>query len=228
MNRRNFIAFTVVAAGVGYGAGKLLPKTNSHELYLRPPGAVKNFEALCIKCGQCVQVCPYHSINLLDITQGYSNGTSYISPNDRGCYLCDLFPCVLACPSGALDHHTTRISDVLMGIAVLGDVNSCLAYKNENINQNGVLKMFERKTYNEREEALKETIKQRVDNECDLCVRLCPVGDEAIAMRRTKDGANLPDIKEKCVGCGVCAEVCLAQIISIIPNKKYNEIYKEG
>jgi len=109
---------------------------DSASLYLRPPGALaeRGFRSSCIKCGQCVQVCPYHSIELLDIAQGYSNGTSYIDAHERGCYLCDLFPCVLACPSGALDHATTQISDVKMGVGVLRGREACLAYKNENVN----------------------------------------------------------------------------------------------
>ncbi len=47
---------------------------------LRPPGAVSEdeFLALCIKCGQCLQVCPYHSIKLADFAKGHGIGTPYI------------------------------------------------------------------------------------------------------------------------------------------------------
>ena len=172
-----------------------------------------------------MQVCPYHSIELLDIAQGYSNGTSYIDAHERGCYLCDLFPCVLACPSGALDHATTQISDVKMGVGVLREHEACLAYKNENVNLSGVTKMLERKIYNDREQAVKDAVQNSVDKPCDLCVSLCPVGDAAITMAKS-DGRNLPEFKQGCVGCGVCAEVCPAQIIDIAPNRGYDEIYK--
>ena len=67
MNRRKFIAFSVIAASIGYSVGQILPKSQNNRLFLRPPGAVENFEALCIKCGQCIQVCPYHSIDLLEM-----------------------------------------------------------------------------------------------------------------------------------------------------------------
>ena len=220
MDRRNFIIAGAAAIACGYGVGIALPKTRADELYLRPPGAVKNFESLCIKCGQCVQVCPYHSIDLLDIAQGYSSGRSYIDANKRGCYLCDLFPCVLACPSGALSHDTKVIGDVKMGVAILVDANACLAFKGESVDESGVKNLLDRKIYNDREQAVKDSIKAKIGSICDLCASLCPVGESAIIMQ-----GNLPLIKQDCVGCGVCAEVCPPQVIKIAPNKTYDEIY---
>ena len=79
MDRRKFIILGSVAAAAGYGIGKILPKSSGDKLYLRPPGAVDDFDDLCVKCGQCVQVCPYHSISLLDIKDGYSNGTREVA-----------------------------------------------------------------------------------------------------------------------------------------------------
>ena len=128
-----------VAAAAGYAIGKFLPKSSGDKLYLRPPGAVDDFDDLCVKCGQCVQVCPYHSISLLDIEDGYSNGSAHIDAKERGCYLCDLFPCVLSCPSGALDHATKVVGDVKMGVAVLSDTAACLSVKRENLSENGFM-----------------------------------------------------------------------------------------
>ena len=64
MNRREFSIFSIAAIGCAAGSGVLINKFYEPKLHLRPPGSVKNFESLCIKCGQCVQVCPYHSIDL--------------------------------------------------------------------------------------------------------------------------------------------------------------------
>jgi ferredoxin-type protein NapG len=42
--------------------------------------------------------------------------------------------------------------------------------------------------------------------ECGVCVRACPIGDDAIAL----DDAGRPVIKvEGCVGCGVCVRACV-------------------
>jgi len=69
--RREFIQYSTLGVlGLVLGGGIVgAPYLYSEELHLRPPGAVeeKEFLGLCIKCGQCLQVCPYHSIKLADI-----------------------------------------------------------------------------------------------------------------------------------------------------------------
>ncbi len=76
----------------------------AEERRLRPPGAVKEdeFLGLCIKCGQSLQVCPYHSIKLADLVKGHGIGTPYIDASIRGCWACSGVPCVLACPNGGV------------------------------------------------------------------------------------------------------------------------------
>ncbi|MBF0256875.1 MAG: 4Fe-4S binding protein, partial [Gammaproteobacteria bacterium] len=72
-SRREFLRTSLFAAGV-LGASLLgfVPVLQGNSLRLRPPGAIKtpldeqDFFASCIKCGQCVQVCPVHAIKLAD------------------------------------------------------------------------------------------------------------------------------------------------------------------
>ena len=47
---------------------------------LRPPGAVPEeiFPGKCIRCGRCVEVCPYRSIIMLDIRAGIHAGTPLV------------------------------------------------------------------------------------------------------------------------------------------------------
>jgi len=91
--RRDFLkhisGLGVLALAAGAGL-YYAPKLKSSELILRPPAAVKEdeFLKLCIKCGQCLQVCPYDSIILEEINGGASYGMAYIDPTKRGCYLC--------------------------------------------------------------------------------------------------------------------------------------------
>ncbi|NPA28503.1 MAG: 4Fe-4S dicluster domain-containing protein, partial [Epsilonproteobacteria bacterium] len=38
----------------------------------------------------------------------------------------------------------------------------------------------------------------------------------------------IPEIREACVGCGVCVELCPTQVLEILPRKSYEEVYKKG
>ncbi|WP_096019120.1 MULTISPECIES: 4Fe-4S dicluster domain-containing protein [Campylobacter] len=221
MNRREFGIFSLIAIGGAVGGGMVINKFYEPKSHLRPPGGVENFESLCIKCGQCVQVCPYHSINLLGFDDGINLATAYIDPNKRGCYLCDLFPCILACPSGALDHNTNSIKDIKMGVAIIKDIDRC--YANKKISKSDVSSLLERKTYNQREHDAKQIIEDNIDKTCSLCVSSCLV-DNAINFIKIND-KNIVNISPNCVGCGVCQEVCFANVIEILPNKSYKDIY---
>ena len=218
MTRRNFTLFSLaslaLASGGGFMLGRAEPKT-----HLRPPGAVMNFESLCIKCGQCVQVCPYHSIELLGFDDGLNLGTAFIDASKRGCYLCDLFPCVLACPSGALSHDTSEIKDVSMGVAVVKNLQRCLAYNGQSVEKTHIQNLLARKAYNDREQKAKGVIEANLGKSCTLCVNSCPV-DKALVFER-QEQRQIVSVKDECVGCGVCEEVCFAGVIKIIPHAKH-------
>ncbi|MEE2658500.1 MAG: 4Fe-4S dicluster domain-containing protein [Candidatus Latescibacterota bacterium] len=71
--------------------------------YLRPPGALAEAEflSLCIRCGQCANVCPNKCITLSGIDHGLAElGTPRINARARGCVLC--MACTQVCPTGAL------------------------------------------------------------------------------------------------------------------------------
>ncbi|MBT3317392.1 4Fe-4S binding protein, partial [bacterium] len=59
--RRNFLRTMIAASGlVAVSLLGYIPIVKGWVKRLRPPGALleKDFLASCIKCGQCVQVCP--------------------------------------------------------------------------------------------------------------------------------------------------------------------------
>jgi len=120
ISRRSFLkTSTLVVAGsaIAYGAVSV-PLLRKDRLLLRPPGALDEdvFLASCIKCGQCLQVCPPQVIELAGISQGFGIGTPYIIPRQGGCILCSGLPCVLACPTGALAHELSLGKDAEMGL----------------------------------------------------------------------------------------------------------------
>jgi len=237
-DRRNFIKNTTLGllAVMAAGGVAFSPKILRAENRLRPPGALeeKDFLALCIKCGQCLQVCPYHSIKLADFTKGHGVGTPYIDAVERGCYACEAVPCVLACPSGALDHKTEKATDIKMGIAVLQNKRACLAVRRQPVPKgyNNKMKEFISKQTNvtEYEENVLEKFDGYEGKACTLCADMCPMPNPltAIAMVTKSSGITMPMIYDGCTGCGVCEEVCPAKdepAIVIKPKVTFEQYY---
>ncbi|MBF0279695.1 MAG: 4Fe-4S dicluster domain-containing protein [SAR324 cluster bacterium] len=136
LNRRKFFkgsTLVMVGGALAYGIGsaRIL---RSEDLLLRPPGALEEnaFLASCIKCGQCLQVCPPQVVKLGKIDQGFGIGTPYIVPLEGACILCRGLPCVLACPTGALDHEISEGKEAAMGLAVISRPDTCLSIKGIN------------------------------------------------------------------------------------------------
>ncbi|MBU1658955.1 4Fe-4S dicluster domain-containing protein [bacterium] len=236
-DRRKFVQYSTLGIlGLVLGGGMLFsPYPLRAENRLRPPGAVAEdrFLALCIKCGQCLQVCPYHSIKLADFAHGHGVGTPYIDANERGCYACSAVPCVLACPSGALDHHCEKPADIHMGIAVLEFPDTCIAMSNTPIPKgyNNKMHSFTDSARNvtELETKLLTKLDEFEAKQCTLCADMCPLENplSAIAMVPDAKGGNRPEIYDGCIGCGVCQEVCLTSIPSIVvkPRVTYEQYY---
>lgn len=95
---------------------------------LRPPGALAeaDFQSACVHCGLCVRACPYDTLRLADWGDGPAFGTPYFVARDVPCEMCDTIPCVVACPTGALDHGLKVIEKAKMGVAVLVGRETCL------------------------------------------------------------------------------------------------------
>ncbi len=63
------------------------------------------FASACVRCGQCVQACPYDTLKLATLASGLSAGTPYFVARDIPCEMCEDIPCAKVCPSGALDRE---------------------------------------------------------------------------------------------------------------------------
>ena len=184
--RREFIRSAVLVGGiVGISLLGLAPAVSGSALRLRPPGAIKQpldeekFLAACIKCGQCVQVCPVEAIKLADLIDGAGIGVPYIDPREQACdFSCDGLQCVLACPTGALTHELDYPADARMGFAVLKNPASCLAVQGKGFkgvargpDYKGKLRYDEIDRWNPIPVA-----DHPYDLEiCDLCMRQCPI-----------------------------------------------------
>lgn len=206
-SRREFLRTSLLTAGV-VGASVLgfLPVVNGSALRLRPPGAIKTpddeqeFFAACIKCGQCVQVCPVEAIKLADLDDGFGIGVPYVDAREQACdFSCDGLQCVLACPTGALTHHLDYPADTRMGFARLARPDACLAMQGKGFKGQargsdfkGLLRYEAVDRWNPIPVA-----DHPYDLElCDLCVRQCPIEIriaqcEAVEQDPTKEVARV-------------------------------------
>ncbi len=80
-------------------------KKNFQPKLAKPPGAHSDYLSLCTGCKECVFACPY---SVLFTVEKPESGKSYafFDPNERACHLCQDFPCINACPTGALQPLT--------------------------------------------------------------------------------------------------------------------------
>jgi len=117
--RRRFLRTALLTGGVlGAALSGYLPLAYAKKSRLRPPGALDEHDFLssCIKCGQCVQVCPVQAIRLADLVDGFGVGVPYIDARDQACdFSCDAGQCILACPTGALVYQKPEFLGVREG-----------------------------------------------------------------------------------------------------------------
>lgn len=243
LDRRKFLASLGWSAGI-VGASLLgfIPVLRNWIHRLRPPGALleEEFLSSCIKCGQCVQVCPVEAIKLADMEDGVGLGTPYINAREQACdFSCDGLQCVLACPTGALTHHINYPHQAQMGVARLLRPEACLAVQGKGFHGlargadfQGKLRYDKIDRWNPipvREHPYEVEI-------CDLCVRQCPIeiriqqcdegqppaGDQnqcpprhAIRLEESVSADGTPGMRPLvlggCVGCGVCEMICPAE-----------------
>lgn len=217
--RRKFILGSARAIGLAALGGLMwsayVDEVTANTLILRPPGALneQDFLSTCIKCGMCVEACPFDTLSLAKPGDNKPLGTPYFIPRDVPCYMCPDIPCVPVCPTGALDitkvstNNKLDINKSQMGVAIVDDKN-CIAFW-------GI--------------------------QCDACYRACPLLDEAIYLEyekneRTGKHAFLKPIvnSDICTGCGLCERACVTKesAIIVLPREvalgKVGDFYVKG
>lgn len=146
--------------------------------WIRPPFALAEAEFLlaCTRCDKCIEACDYHVLFKLPAHHGLqAGGTPAMDLLDRGCHMCQDWPCVKACEPGAL--KLPALDGDAPGpvkLARVGiDVNVCLPY---------------------------------LGPECGACRDSCPIPGAL----EWQGGIKPVIIEERCTGCGLCREACIA------------------
>jgi ferredoxin-type protein NapG len=208
----------------------VLPVVRRWRSRLRPPGALEESRLLaaCIKCGQCVQVCPVEAIRLADLEDGLGVGVPYIDARSQACdFSCDAISCVLACPTGALSHDITTREEVRCGLARLDRPDACLARQGKGFQGlargagfRGRLRYEDVDRWNPipvRDHAYDREL-------CDLCVLECPIGETALVLEPVPDERGIPrmtpTVRAGCVGCGVCEMICPQEPTCIVVDER--------
>ena len=160
--------------------------------WIRPPFAVNELDFLlaCSRCGDCVPACPHEVIFPLPARLGPRVvGTPALDLVNKGCHLCEEWPCVQACDEPALSlpalegdlEPTAPVTEAMTSpteqllppkLAVLSiDTTTCLPYQGP---------------------------------ECGACEQSCPVPG-ALSWEGTRPIIN----DDLCVGCGLCRADCI-------------------
>jgi polyferredoxin len=197
-----------VLTGLAAGAA-LVPLVRStpgfaaerHERLLRPPGALDEefFLSRCIRCGECMKVCPNNALHPT-LTEAGLEGlwTPVLVPRigycETSCVLCSQ-----VCPTGAIweitpkekgwsvDVSSAAAKPIRLGTAFY-DRGRCLPWA--------------------------------MATDCIVCEEWCPTSPKAIYFRPAEvmDAAgNVKQVKQpyldpaRCVGCGACEHACPVQ-----------------
>jgi polyferredoxin len=195
LNRRRLLE-TAVAGAVLFPMMRSVvnARTDPRPNVIRPPGSLNEnaFLSRCIKCGECMRVCPTNVIQPSLLEGGVEGLWTPILMNKIG--YCE-FNCVLCsqvCPTGAIVQLTVEQktgtslynSPIKLGTAFY-DRGRCLPWS--------------------------------MDTECIVCEEMCPVSPKAIWFQEEKiirrDGTEAvlkrPRVDtSRCIGCGICENKC--------------------
>ncbi len=153
---------------------------------IRPPGAtLTDFEALCIRCGGCIRVCPTQGLQSSMVEGGWQNlFTPQLVPRLGQCSF-DCNACGQVCPTGAIPPlPLEQKQQTIIGLARL-DKNRCLPW-----------------AYN-----IPCIVCEEMCPIADKAIQL----EEVTVVNANKESITLQRphvIKQLCIGCGICEYKC--------------------
>jgi polyferredoxin len=185
------VTIPLLRANTGLGA-------EPHERLIRPPGALdeKQFLARCVRCGECMKVCPNNALHPTFTEAGWEGiWTPVLAPRVGYCEpSCTL--CGQVCPTGAIWEFTSQEkgwagagsgaggAPIRLGTAFY-DRGRCLPWS--------------------------------MATDCIVCEEWCPTSPKAVYLRPaevTDAAGNTRQVyqpyidPEHCVGCGACEFAC--------------------
>jgi len=131
MDRRAFFRRSMQRIGESVTKGASRWAEQRAVRWIRPPFAISELEFLmaCTRCQACVEACPHGVVFPLSARCGASvAATPALDVLNRGCRLCEDWPCVQACETGALCIPSGDESTLPQLALARIDVQRCLPY----------------------------------------------------------------------------------------------------
>lgn len=176
---------------------KAVNKRGFDKKAIRPPGSVAEPEFLerCIKCDQCINVCPTNVLQPATFKQAGIEGL-WTPVMDFAVGFCQLncTACSEVCPTGAIQKITVEQKLGLAAYAEKGPIRLGTAFFNQG-----------------------RCLPWAMETPCVVCEEVCPVTPKAIGTYDETitrwDGVsvtlNRPYMRpELCIGCGICEREC--------------------
>ena len=171
-------------------------RRNFKKEVIRPPGSLAEpeFLATCIKCDQCIRVCPGNVLQPAAFEAGVEGLWTPIMNMQAGYCQLNCVLCGEVCPTGAIQGITLAEKLGLGDFGDAGPVKTGTAFYDRG-----------------------RCLPWGMDTPCVVCEEVCPTSPKAIFAREyhTKDrwGNDLvlgqPYVDPKlCIGCGVCEHEC--------------------
>nr|WP_254446819.1 4Fe-4S dicluster domain-containing protein [Ruegeria sp. HKCCD8929] len=165
--------------------------------WVRPPYALDepDFLRKCTGCGDCGTACPHQTIFALPAASGWrAEGTPALNLLSRSCHMCDGWPCVAACETGALavpDHGNEELPELPKLARAEIDSDACIAYLGPECGAcahacpvPGALHF---------EMGIRPVIRADLCTGCALCREACVVETKAISISPIVHTANTPE-----------------------------------
>lgn len=209
VSRRSFItaAGTGVAATVLFEVSPLVQGRTFNPALIRPPGSLseKDFLTKCIRCGECMKVCPTNAIHPTITEAGLAGLWSPFLDTAIGyCeYNCTL--CGQVCPTGAIEELTVEEKKAVhIGTAYI-DRNRCLPWVydtpcivcEEHCPTPEKAIWFQEVLVTDHEGNEKPVKQPHVDPElcigCGICEVKCPINDPAAIIVTSGGETRNPD-----------------------------------
>jgi polyferredoxin len=163
---------------------------------IRPPGSVAEDEFLrrCIKCDQCIRVCPTNVLQPALFEAGLEGLWTPIMISKMGWCELNCTLCSQVCPTGAI-REISIVEKLGIGpFEAKGPIKTGTAFYNQG-----------------------RCLPWAMDTSCVVCEEVCPVSPKAIFTRNVEVtdrwGATI-ELKRpyidpvKCIGCGICEHEC--------------------